>query len=176
MHKINELKRQIKLNSELECTVEKWEPAYIKVPLVIELLDEYITEINGNEPVEVPEFIADWIKYTRDKLTLLQAVNPNVGVIHRRSEATEWLQTPENQEVFARAWLDGYAVAKEQLYYVQLLPLGYLIKHKLGNNHAFINSYAIEDERLQAKFTETEIKAIDERYWAFAVPVEKVIE
>ena len=26
------------------------------------------------------------------------------------------------------------------------------------------------------KFTESEIKAIDERYWAFAVPVEEVVE
>lgn len=70
-------------------------------------------------------------------------------------------------------------VEKEPLYYVVfdiLQSQKYLVKNiktetfYLSNNENVIGNYE------QVSFTETEIKAIDERYWAFAVPVDEVEE
>lgn len=67
----------------------------------------------------------------------------------------------------------GYQVEKTQLFYIEL-PNVYGLKNKIfvskvenGTIVEFSNgkNYAL-------KFTEQEIKSIDERYWQFAVPVE----
>lgn len=60
-----------------------------------------------------------------------------------------------NKELHTRAILDGYEVEKEQLYYVKLPGVGYLNNADGGIKH-----------------TEKEIKAIDKRYWPFAVKAE----
>ena len=74
---------------------------------------------------------------------------------------------------------DSYEVEKEPLYYVKL-PVVYF-------NHWDLEAYLMKDDRGNItiadnndfddmKFTESEIKEIDERYWPFAVPVEEVAE
>ncbi|MBK4856559.1 DUF1642 domain-containing protein [Enterococcus faecium] len=71
---------------------------------------------------------------------------------------------------------NGYEVEKEPLYYVKL-PVVYF-------NHLDLETYLMKDDRGNItiadnndfddmKFTESEIKAIDERFWPFAVPVEE---
>ncbi|HHA4396220.1 TPA: DUF1642 domain-containing protein [Enterococcus faecium] len=78
-----------------------------------------------------------------------------------------------NPETFMRAWLDGYEVEKEPLYYVKIPSLAYdmfLVKGEDGELIVFQNTSC------GTKFTEVEIKAIDERFWAFAVPVDEVVE
>ncbi|QED60902.1 DUF1642 domain-containing protein [Enterococcus durans] len=98
-----------------------------------------------------------------------------------QDEFSKWLR--KNSGLFIRSLLDGYEVEKEPLYYVYFPEIiaspdlmdpdiegAYLMKNgdevELADNNRF-------DEM---KFTESEIKAIDERYWAFAVPVEEVAE
>ncbi|EAH0455632.1 DUF1642 domain-containing protein [Listeria monocytogenes] len=67
--------------------------------------------------------------------------------------------------------LDGYEVEKEPLYYVKIFERvsGYLNVRNDGIQ--FINTRG-QNVELKTKFTEAEIKAMDERYWQFAVPVE----
>ncbi|MGM0143743.1 hypothetical protein IGJ94_000270 [Enterococcus sp. AZ153] len=73
---------------------------------------------------------------------------------------------------------DGYEVQKEPLYYVYFPEItvsagieeAYLMKTRNGVELADNNDFD------DMKFTEREIKAIDERYWAFAVPVEEEAE
>lgn len=73
---------------------------------------------------------------------------------------------------------DGYEVQKEPLYYVYFpgitvsagIEEAYLMKTRNGVELADNNDFD------DMKFTEREIKAIDERYWAFAVPVEEEAE
>lgn len=91
-------------------------------------------------------------------------------------EMKEWLIDNYNYETYCRAWLDGYEIEKEPLYYVKLMvdDTAYLNlvegtdKYFLGNNSEFVC--------YKTKFTEQEIKEMDERFWAFAVPVEDVEE
>ena len=78
---------------------------------------------------------------------------------------------------FARAWLDGYTVEKEQLYEVIINGL-YLIKVMKYDNsktHSFIEKDKLfKWEETGYKLTEQQIKKIDPRYMAFAVKVDEV--
>ncbi|MFH5436383.1 DUF1642 domain-containing protein, partial [Listeria monocytogenes] len=78
-----------------------------------------------------------------------------------------WLiSSADNQELLARAWLDGYEVEKEPLYYVKLIDqaTGYL---NVRNDGRRSMSNSVQNEIFKTKFTESEIKAMDkgEVYW-----------
>ncbi|MXR79094.1 DUF1642 domain-containing protein, partial [Enterococcus faecalis] len=67
----------------------------------------------------VPKFVAEWIEYAKkkgDSLAISFKPWNLYGVEY--SKADRWIE--DNQETFARAWIDGYEVEKEPLYYVKL--------------------------------------------------------
>ncbi|MBX9096396.1 DUF1642 domain-containing protein [Streptococcus gordonii] len=73
-----------------------------------------------NKPV-VPEYIAEWIDACKENLAigLYTALNPDFMKQYNKSdELIAWVRKHKNQEVFARAWLDGYEVEKEKRYSV----------------------------------------------------------
>ena len=78
------------------------------------------------EKVTVQQFVADWIKYCKNtNVTLVRALL--VGEVDFYNYANqkdfkklkEFLKVKDNQELFARAWLDGYTVEKEPKYTVK---------------------------------------------------------
>ena len=86
-------------------------------------------EIEGameREKVQVPQFVADWIEYCKFTHVDLQHALI-VGDVYFYNYANqkdfsklkEFLETENNQETFARAWLDGYTVEKEKRYRVK---------------------------------------------------------
>ena len=63
----------------------------------------------------VPPMVAEWIKKCKTfksfTVSLSFALQPNVWEVNGLShECIEWLADAENQETFARAWLDGYDI------------------------------------------------------------------
>lgn len=114
--------------------------------LSFELLQAYIDFIRDLEqldepkPVKIPQFVAekiDYFKKTGD-WDLFQAMDYLFGI----KEIREWLEDKNNQETFARAWLDGYEVEKEKKYKVVLLNyndghLNLVNVRTLGNNIIF---------------------------------------
>ncbi|MBF2653934.1 DUF1642 domain-containing protein [Listeria seeligeri] len=88
-----------------------------------------------------------------------------------------WLWETSNQELFARAWIEGYEIEKEPLYYVRFIP---------GNSVSYLNLRWVDkglilnscgqDDIYKTKFTEKEIKNMNINYWAFRVPVEDLEE
>lgn len=137
---------------------------YLKL---IEQLDE-----PEQEKVVVNEIMAGHIENCKNlKLTL--------------SDSLHLVVPGDKQEevLFARAWLDGYAVEKEKLYYVILVESedkekGQALYKDFNFNGDKVVSTHIEtfSKRISLgignfHFTEQEIKAIDERYWAFAEEV-----
>ncbi|HEM0638595.1 TPA: DUF1642 domain-containing protein, partial [Listeria monocytogenes] len=71
------------------------------------------------ELIAVPRFAADWIKHCKqreyDLACLLEYGNAGIP-----DEMYEWLiSSADNQELLARAWLDGYEVEKEPVWVVE---------------------------------------------------------
>ena len=67
------------------------------------------------EKVIVPQMVAEWIKKCKTfksfAVGLSFALQPSVWEVNGLShECIEWLVDAENQETFARAWLDGYEI------------------------------------------------------------------
>ncbi|NJB46137.1 DUF1642 domain-containing protein [Listeria monocytogenes] len=134
---------------------------------------EDVVKVKEPELIAVPRFAADWIKHCKqreyDLACLLEYGNAGIP-----DEMYEWLiSSADNQELLARAWLDGYEVEKEPLYYVQLITifLGYLNERNDGRRSL---SDSVQNDIFKTQFTEAEIKEMDERYWQFAVLVEEV--
>ncbi|EOG38588.1 DUF1642 domain-containing protein [Enterococcus faecium] len=76
----------------------------------------------------VPKFVAEWIEYAKkkgDSLAISFKPWNLYGVEY--SKADRWIE--DNQETFARAWIDGYEVEKEPMYRVKLGE-GYFVEYQ----------------------------------------------
>lgn len=111
-----------------------------------------------NKPV-VPQFVADWIEYCKITHVDLQHALI-VGDVYFYNYANqkdfsklkEFLETENNQETFARAWLDGYAV-EEKRYTVKIKAVDqYLVSVKDEKFLGFLQS------KLRSKFTKKELE------------------
>lgn len=95
-----------------------------------------------NKPV-IPQFVADWIKYCKNtNLTMTRALIVdevdfyNYANQKDKSRLIDFLMVGKNQEIFARAWLDGYTIEKKR----------YLVKMKgIDTNFNFLNRYRNEN-------------------------------
>ncbi|MCY7168806.1 DUF1642 domain-containing protein [Streptococcus gordonii] len=118
-------------------------------------LEEAINIIEGfsNEPQKpvVPQFVADWIERRRKRgeYSLLDAMH----LTAQSEDFRKWIMSSKHQEVFARAWLDGYEVEKEKLYTVKIKAVNqYLVKNPDEEFLGFLQS------RLKSKFTRKELE------------------
>ncbi|MCX80306.1 DUF1642 domain-containing protein [Listeria monocytogenes] len=138
---------------------------------IISTKDRFIAKEKEAELVVVPKFVADWISHCKqERYDLSWSINYDDSDMPY--DIFEWLNpTADNQELFARAWMDGYEVEKEPLYYVQLITnsLGYLNVRNDGRRSL---SDSVQNDIFKTQFTEAKIREMDERYWQFAVLVE----
>ena len=67
-----------------------------------------------SEKVKIPQFVADWIKVAKPVYSLSGAM------VYGSPGVNKWLESWDNQETFARAWLDGYEVEREKRYIVKV--------------------------------------------------------
>lgn len=132
-------------------------------------------QLDEPKKVVVPKFVAEWIELCKGlECTLYCSATSKLRDtmhIEKAKEVSDWLDTFENHELFAHAWIDGYEVEKGPLYHV-LLP----DKGATNTGYTFLNlAGAIDFTTCKEKvdmLTEQEIKAVDERYWPFAVKVD----
>lgn len=135
---------------------------------------EVIKQLDVQAKETVPKFVADWIKQCKENAALADCLNGyyqiSNGQVIESEDFQNWVADNENDELTAKAWMFGYEVEKEPLYQIELPGTSwgaYLTKADNGDLVIFQNTTS------GSTFTESEIKAIDERYWAFAVPVEE---
>lgn len=83
---------------------------------------EDLRQLDEPQKVQVPQFVADWIKHFKKTgdWDLFQAMDDLFG---KEREVREWLEVKHNQELFASAWLDGYEVEKEKRYLVKMMGM-----------------------------------------------------
>ena len=81
-------------------------------------IEELIKSLDESEKIKIPQFVAEKIEYFKESgdWDLFQAMDYMFG----KKEIKEWLEDKNNQELFARAWLDGYEVEEEKRYIVSL--------------------------------------------------------
>mgnify|MGYP003535763917 CR=1 FL=1 len=112
------------------------------------------------ELVKVRQFVADWFEKNKDNL----------------EEFLNWLGDTETNsyETLIRMKTEGYLIDNDELYEVVFLDDGNhrLILNKAKGNRLFIDFDEDVESYQKTEFTEKEIKAIDKRYWDFAVKVE----
>lgn len=134
-------------------------------------------KLDEQPKVTVPQFVADWFEKNKDDLdfAIYAAVAHSIkeSDYYRYPEGfIEWIELADNKPIETIIRMkDGYEVEKEPLYQIELPGTSwgaYLTKADNGDLVIFQNTTS------GSTFTESEIKAIDERYWAFAVPVEEV--
>ena len=106
------------------------------------------------EKVKVPQLVADWIEVAKTVYSLSGAMeygSPGVN---------EWINSWNNQDIFARAWLDGYEVEKEKRYLVKVKGVSgygrYLNKALSSNEYFFASNNEIKSYR--TKFTRKELE------------------
>ena len=102
-----------------------------------------IKQLDEPKPVKVPQFVADWIEKYKTELSLREAMSQ----AHVSIEVNDWLIELDssgafsNQDIFARAWFDGYEVKKEKQYLVNVKGVNeeceYLFFGELSNTWKF---------------------------------------
>ena len=76
-----------------------------------------LQQLDEPEKVKVPQFVADWITHSKN---IGRSLFGAMSIFEENFEIKKWMQWAENQETFARAWLDGYEVEKEKRYLVKV--------------------------------------------------------
>lgn len=118
-------------------------------------------------PKSADEFIKEGLSMGSDKVDIIDSA-VSFSSAMPTAEFSMWFKT--NGDLLIDALANGYEVEKEPLYHV-LLP----DKGATNIGYTFLNlagtiDFTICKEKVDM-LTEQEIKAIDERYWPFAVKV-----
>ncbi|EGO8419369.1 DUF1642 domain-containing protein [Enterococcus faecalis] len=119
-------------------------------------------------PKSADEFIKEGLSMGSDKVDIIGSA---VSFLRAMPDDEFSLWFKSNRDLFVNALANGYEVEKEPLYHV-LLP----DKGATNIGYTFLNlagtiDFTICKEKVDT-LTENQIKAIDERYWPFAVKVE----
>ncbi|EMC0732148.1 DUF1642 domain-containing protein [Enterococcus faecalis] len=134
-------------------------------------------QLDEPEKVVVPKFVAYFIEDGNhyDKIAfLVHQKYLGINSLMRECPVKDWLMSVDYKTVLSL--VNGYEVEKEQLYYVDFMNDGDVHKRLiLDHENGKYNTVDWSDNLIglvQEMFTEQEIKAIDERYWLFAVKVD----
>ncbi len=126
----------------------------------------------------VPKFVAEWFEDNKHALDL--AIFTKIRELDGKrypheTDFENWLDNAENNPIETLIRMkDGYEVEKEPLYEVIIGDLYLIKKFNNRNDFYFDTSCSLcAWEKSAYQLTEAEIKAIDERFWPFAVPVEE---
>lgn len=78
-----------------------------------------ISQLDEPEKAQIPQYVAEKIEYFKKTgdWDLFQAMDD----LFEHTKTCEWLEDKNNQETFARAWLDGYTIEEEKKYKITLL-------------------------------------------------------
>ncbi|MGH1754900.1 DUF1642 domain-containing protein, partial [Enterococcus faecalis] len=119
-------------------------------------------------PKTADDFIEESLGMGSDKVDIIGSADSFSNAMPA-DEFSLWFKS--NRDLFVNALANGYEVEKEPLYHVLLSDKG-----ATNIGYTFLNlagtiDFTICKEKVDT-LTENQIKAIDERYWPFAVKVE----
>ncbi|EML0378496.1 DUF1642 domain-containing protein [Enterococcus faecalis] len=162
------------MHEELEClevptdSLDYLKGANYAVEKAISLAKQLKESKKAVLPKSADEFIKEGLSMGSDKVDIIgSAVSFSSSMPD--DEFSLWFKS--NRDLFVDTLANGYEVEKEPLYYVLLSDKG-----ATNIGYTFLNlagtiDFTICKEKVDM-LTENQIKAIDERYWPFAVKVE----
>lgn len=114
----------------------------------------------------VPQCVADWIDVCKENLAigLYTAMNPDfLKQWNKSDELICWIKKARNQDIFARAWVDGYEVEKEPRYTVRVKGIDGYSKYlnRDTNTQKWLFASKTELERFRAHHTRKELEDAD---------------
>lgn len=172
LHKEMDLKELIKVYQAN--TNDKHRPnsirgTYKKVLKDLEQLDEF----NKIKVVKIPQCAIDVIEEAKEqKHSLFKATNVN----DKSKEFRDWIEAPENQELFARAWIEGYE-AEEKRYKVKAKSVDFVNRLAFNTKDRtwFFNSgYELKNQRMTHTRKELEDAGFGEVFTSSLFEVEEV--
>lgn len=126
-----------------------------------------LKKIENDKKVKIPKFVADWIKYSKNTfLSLSRALMVkeidfyNYANQEDHSKIITFLESGIDQEIFIRAWLDGYEVEQEKRYLVKIIGISdynsYLNYRKEENKWTMES--CMETDAIRTKHTRKELE------------------
>lgn len=106
------IKALIKKYEAVECVV-----GIVSGKTILKSVLRDLQQLDEPEKVKVPQFVADWITHSKN---IGRSLFGAMSIFEENFEIKKWMQWAENQETFARAWLDGYEVEEEKRYRVKI--------------------------------------------------------
>lgn len=82
--------------------------------LMVKSFLDQLKKMDEPQKVTIPQFVADWIEQRKDEGWKLSQMFLQANLEEKYGR---WII--DNQETFARAWLDDYEVEEEKRYYVR---------------------------------------------------------
>lgn len=83
--------------------------------LMVKSFLDQLKKMDELQKVTIPQFVADWIEQRKDEGWKLSQMFLQANL---EEKYERWIV--DNQEIFARAWLDGYEVEEEKRYRVKM--------------------------------------------------------
>lgn len=118
---------------------------------------ELVEQLDEPDKLVVPQFVANYIEYTKVNEWDLQEAMDDVAYEDNK-DLRKWFN--DNIETFARAWLDGYTIEKEKRYLVKIVGMdninGYLSYNKKLKKWFF--GIASESRPYRSKHTRKELE------------------
>ncbi|HFX3740242.1 TPA: DUF1642 domain-containing protein [Enterococcus faecium] len=151
-------------------------------------------QLDEPKKLVIPQLVAGWIEKSTDPFTKAEKiaylikskdgdsyyfcdwfVRDGIVTQEQGEELLAWA-TRQSYETLLSLY-NGYEVEKEPLYEVIIGDLYLIKKFNDRNDFCFYTSCSLCTwEKSAYQLTEAEIKAIDDRFWPFAVPVVEVAE
>lgn len=161
--------------------IEKFENLLKRGYLLVNMYDvlDLVKKLDESQKVTIPQFVANWIEYCKFTHVDLQHALI-VGDVYFYNYANqkdfsklkEFLETENNQETFARAWLDGYEVEKEKRYLVKIKNLNTLFCYLAHSNHG--NYWSITYSKIDGLSTKHTRKELEEAGFGWVFDCEGV--
>ena len=116
-----------------------------------------IEQLDEPRPVKVKQFVADWITHSKN---IGRSLFGAMSIFEENFEIKKWMQWAENQEIFARAWLDGYEVEEEKRYYVRFkwIEDSYSYLTLIKHLHAWTLKNITLDKKFRTAHTRKELE------------------
>lgn len=132
---------------------------------------EDLKQLDEPRKVKVPQFVADWITHSKN---IGRSLFGAMSIFEENFEIKKWMQWAENQEIFARAWLDGYEVEKEKRYIVKAKSIGdhnNYLKYNTNQKNWYFGSRFIYVNDVDTKIHHTRKELEDANFgWVFDCP------